>query len=315
LGQEAEDAFAEVGLTEFLERANWGVFERLYRDAMDRMRRLAEMQAKIYEKTSQQYLRSINEAMSPHFPVPGPEKRVLYQVRDCITSSAESENKLNLLQPLSILQLSDESPGCSQAHVRKGTEEPKLRRSSPRHEPRVRPACPDAIGYLSLCIGSMPSCDTASADTSPTATGMPWVRPIVRNLALKVSGGLAEGESLPKLECRGQGRSCGVSEQDPPLRQVRRSQSHAPPTLAAPPVGRRILLNSAEGLLTIGTLKMPAAPSGISPPAVGEMPPAPPKLAGKLQRPGMLASRSAPALPCGIAPMPRLLMQSVGSVY
>lgn len=342
-GQEAADAVAEAGLTEFLERGNWGVFERLYKDAMDRMRRLAEMQAKIYEKTSQQYLRNINEVMSPHFFVPGTDKSVLSQdvrslalqaageegkarqlietkraklpVRDHIIAAAGADSKPNLLEPLSVGQLTDDSAGVMTGHVRKAAEGPKLRKSSPRLEPHFRPTCPDAISDLSFCIGSMPFYDTASADTSPTATCMPLARPLVRNLVQKVPGGLAEGETLPKLECRGQGRACGIGEQDPPLRQVRRSQSLAPPAFAAPAVGRRVLPDGAEGLLSIGSLKIPAAPIGFAPSAAGQLSPGPPKPAAKLQKPGMLASRSAPALPSGPVPMPRLLVQTVCAIY
>merc|ERR1719498_2138446 len=76
LGEEADECAKSAGLTDFLAT---NVFERLYRDALDRMRRLAELQAKIFAKQSEDFLRSIGECMSPHIKLPGLDRNDIYQ--------------------------------------------------------------------------------------------------------------------------------------------------------------------------------------------------------------------------------------------
>jgi len=338
-----------AGLAEFLDRGPWNVFERLYRDALDRMRRLAEMQAKIYEKTNAEYLRNIGEFVSYHIPLPGEDlqdirnpaihsvseegkvrqliegkkpKLPVQQVPDHVASGTGGypSNSMNLLEPLSVMQLLDDSPRNAAVHVRKGQEEPKLHKSSPRHDARIRSPRQDPVGDLSLCIGSVMPHDSSAGGTvvPPYVTGAALGPPRsnIRGHAAKVPGGLAEGESLPKLECRGQGRAGHGGEYDSPPRQHHRSQSQAPfgAVASAARYSAAQLLSNAEPLLTIGNFKAAVPPSGV-PPGVAAEPPPPGKLPGKLHRPGLLASRSAPSLPSGPTQMPRLLMQSVGSIY
>jgi len=62
LGQQAESALWESGLAEFLNGRD--VFERLYRDAVMRMRRLAEAQVKVLQESSEEYARSVRSAHS-----------------------------------------------------------------------------------------------------------------------------------------------------------------------------------------------------------------------------------------------------------
>lgn len=63
LGQQAEDAIWEAGLAEFLNGRD--VFERLYRDALSRMRRLAEAQMKMLEESSDTFIRNVQHLYSP----------------------------------------------------------------------------------------------------------------------------------------------------------------------------------------------------------------------------------------------------------
>lgn len=187
-----------------------------------------------------------------------------------------------------------------------------------------------------LSIGSMlprsPPMDSAPSlgrVHAPTAAnGYPWVavtaagvnRPAPR-VAAKVPGGLAEGESLPRLECRGQGKPSG-REESPPPKSMQKSQSTSALALGAHsqhmykvPAANPGQLHGAEGLLTIGSLNIPV----VGPPAPPPSDPAKPSGNGKLQQrppPGLIASRSAPQLAPGQlapgpSPMPRLLMQSV----
>ncbi len=57
LGKEAADAIWESGLADFLKGRD--VFERLYRDALDRMRRYAEAQQRHLEETSKEFMRQV----------------------------------------------------------------------------------------------------------------------------------------------------------------------------------------------------------------------------------------------------------------
>merc|ERR1719456_1349300 len=63
LGKQAADAIWGAGLSEFLQGRD--VFERLYRDALNRMRRLAEAQARTFEETSNEFFRSLDCLMQP----------------------------------------------------------------------------------------------------------------------------------------------------------------------------------------------------------------------------------------------------------
>merc|ERR1712110_1192395 len=63
LGQEAADAIAQSGLGDFMQGRD--VFERLYRDALNRMRRLAEAQARVFEQSSDEFMRVIKAVLEP----------------------------------------------------------------------------------------------------------------------------------------------------------------------------------------------------------------------------------------------------------
>jgi len=61
LGPQTDDAIWQSGLSDFMQGKD--VFERLYRDALNRMRRLAEAQARIFEETSTEFLRVLSNMM------------------------------------------------------------------------------------------------------------------------------------------------------------------------------------------------------------------------------------------------------------
>merc|ERR1712216_166675 len=69
LGKQAADAIWGAGLSEFMQGRD--VFERLYRDALDRMRRMAETQARFFEETSQNFLLTIGAILNPRLKLPG----------------------------------------------------------------------------------------------------------------------------------------------------------------------------------------------------------------------------------------------------
>lgn len=68
LGKQLEAAMAEAGLTDMLQG---DVFERLYKDAMDRMRRFAEAQRLRQQETSGDYLRAVDAVFAPWTGPPG----------------------------------------------------------------------------------------------------------------------------------------------------------------------------------------------------------------------------------------------------
>mmetsp|Transcript_19592 Transcript_19592/g.35581 ORF Transcript_19592/g.35581 Transcript_19592/m.35581 type:complete len:1062 (-) Transcript_19592:76-3261(-) len=68
-GEVAQDAIHSAGLGGFMSDKN--VFVRLYRDAMDRMRRMAEAQARFFEEASHQFLRTVGSIIDPHLRLPG----------------------------------------------------------------------------------------------------------------------------------------------------------------------------------------------------------------------------------------------------
>jgi len=77
LGKQAAEALWGAGLSEFMQGKD--VFERLYRDALDRMRRLAESQARFFEETSANFLSSIGSIMNPNLRLPGLDEGSLPQ--------------------------------------------------------------------------------------------------------------------------------------------------------------------------------------------------------------------------------------------
>merc|ERR1719456_1353122 len=69
LGKQAADAIWGAGLSEFMQGRD--VFERLYRDALDRMRRNAEAQARWFEESSMDFLKTIGMIIDPRLKLPG----------------------------------------------------------------------------------------------------------------------------------------------------------------------------------------------------------------------------------------------------
>jgi hypothetical protein len=75
LGKQAADAMWGAGLTEFVQGRD--VFERLYRDALDRMRRSAEAQKRFFEECSLEFLKTVSGIMDPRLKFPGMDTRYL----------------------------------------------------------------------------------------------------------------------------------------------------------------------------------------------------------------------------------------------
>jgi len=60
LGAELQEAMEQSGLSDYLASCR-AVYERLYKDAMDRMRRFAESQARRMQETTQEYIRTVDD--------------------------------------------------------------------------------------------------------------------------------------------------------------------------------------------------------------------------------------------------------------
>lgn len=68
LGKLAGDLLFQAGLTDFANGRN--VFERLYQDALDRMKRLAKAQQELFETSSREFLRTLDAMLgTPAWPV------------------------------------------------------------------------------------------------------------------------------------------------------------------------------------------------------------------------------------------------------
>merc|ERR1719456_298482 len=88
LGKQAADAIWGAGLSEFMTGKD--VFERLYRDALDRMRRLAESQTRFFEESSTDFLRTIGQIVDPHMKLPGLDTNFLQHIQSQMPSEYTS---------------------------------------------------------------------------------------------------------------------------------------------------------------------------------------------------------------------------------
>jgi len=344
LGQIAAECVGEAGLTEFL-ATEQNVFQRLYRDALDRVQRLSELQARILEKQSFQFMRNVDDFMSPHISLEGLERddQMIHSnsvesqnfrqiidnrkskgsVWDGNTLKSEYPDKKDLPETLGVF--GDNPGGPSQPHkgsLRKSGEvwrsslSPGLSRSQSEELNTdlvlsIASVLPQNLGATDVA-GQLRRC------SSQVAAAGSAMRQGTRPVATKAPGGLAEGESLPRLECRGQGQSSSNGELEHPLKRSYPSQANlvlaqgstTSAMQAAKSQGQ--LFSGSEPLLTIGGLK--SLPRSSTCPVLPTVPELPVKPAGKLARPpGFVATR--PNAPPGPSPMPRLLMQSVGSIY
>jgi len=299
LGKIAAEACQAAGLSAFLDA--WkgrNVFERLYQDALDRMRRSAELQKEIFIKNSELFLQALTGFVDPHFKISGLDDLIVddangvsvagvgvkklqpmseakrLKPRHWDAPHAGILEKPNLLSPQNVFQLLESqlpvAPKTGGAERPEGGFKSRVRGSSPR---------PNSDVDLSvLSIGSYSPGDhgeTASRSSMIRSASLPascchssYVgsspsRPVARPLATRVPGGLADGETLPKLECRGQGRILEADQYNPhnesPLKNRQRSSYSSLSTA----VGGGTPLRTSDGwrltkdsmpLLTVGSL-------------------------------------------------------------
>lgn len=64
LGKEIDEAMQQSGLADYL-ASSQDVFIRLYKDALNRMRRFAEEQARVFQKNQEEYLRLMKDVLTP----------------------------------------------------------------------------------------------------------------------------------------------------------------------------------------------------------------------------------------------------------
>lgn len=312
-GDQARDVFEDCGLSDFMTKArNWNVFERLYHDAMDRVRRLAELQAKIYEKTSEQYLRNISDFMStPHFMMPGIEPAAF---PGSSTVMAEGKPKRRLIEDIKprlpayeqppapgiekldhvLGGIDAESRKASKGHLVKGP-------TQARHDSQVR--VPQGEPEISMSIGSV---SMLTADIDETMEGLHLGAAAQILSPSKMPGGLAAGEFLPQLGGPGRSRAIESDEQG--------TSSRSPKVHTHITAGYEVVCSypiMKADAVSPGSTK-PAAPSPV------QRDPPPPKASRKLQKPGLYGSRSTPNLPQNTPTpgpsVPRLLVQTVASV-
>eukprot|EP00927_Polykrikos_kofoidii_P070746 TRINITY_DN6713_c0_g1_i1.p1 TRINITY_DN6713_c0_g1~~TRINITY_DN6713_c0_g1_i1.p1 ORF type:complete len:1141 (-),score=231.14 TRINITY_DN6713_c0_g1_i1:152-3574(-) len=94
LGTQAASAIKKSGLTDFIQGRD--VFQRLYRDALDRMRRLAEAQARLFKETSDDFFRAVNNMV--YSPLQRLEAPYSIQRLDAMGYAAAQKHAQNQLQ-------------------------------------------------------------------------------------------------------------------------------------------------------------------------------------------------------------------------
>lgn len=142
LGKQAAEALWGAGLSEFMQGKD--VFERLYRDALDRMRRLAESQARFFEETSANFLSSIGSIMNPNLRLPGVGE--------------------GCLPPHALVTENVASSRLSSAAA-----------AAPRPRPRPQPS--DAFSMPRSAGGALPTRRSLSPPSSPSHAADSWTSP------------------------------------------------------------------------------------------------------------------------------------------
>jgi hypothetical protein len=267
LGKEAGEALADAGLSSFLQE--WhdrNVFERLYQDALKRMRHMNEVQQAAFVQNSEYFLSSVKDFFHDDGKLPGLGVRYIDEAprrvpelmgkragsqekqarlspddrrmrsKDCDPGRAAfSDNEL--LPPLNVLQLLE--PQHEHKLARRTEEIVERPEGSFKTRLRSTSPSPDRDANISaFAIGSAPK-TMPGAFPSIADKGRPM--PLPSGGYPKAPGALAEGEILPPLYCRGQGSmskmntiDTTVSSSDSPISlkkqhlDSQRSQSTAP---------------------------------------------------------------------------------------
>jgi len=172
LGKQAQDALWESGLAEFLNGRD--VFERLYRDATTRMRRLAEAQIKVLQESSADFIRNVQSLYSPLLGDDGSlqyaqgerASGVLFKGSPAVNSPKSAAGGDRSLSPgLAVTRLTRDGP--SAARPDEGAEEPPGRpmKTGLVPGPSVRQR---AAGLLSQDEGAFPP---PSSQRAPSVAG------------------------------------------------------------------------------------------------------------------------------------------------
>lgn len=306
LGKQVNEAIAQSGISDYMSK---DVFERLYRDALNRMRRMAEAQARSFEDTSQGFLLAIDHMLGAYPAVRG----ISQQHQD--SSVAHDQ-------------------GTPMGHHAFVSKAPDVLAYVPNRG-SMRPSSPDAVrgdDQVSLAISRFGSQPTAQAlrpdlvacrahEVIAQVHGQRRSRPLQQRV-------LVEAGSLPPLECRGAGASHlgtsavrsssgsgvayggrGEGRSGSPSLEKHLHVRAAPRSFApgSSDAGPALLIGSLRPPRTGGSLLLPpetrAAETRDTPP---------PSRAAV--RPRLIRSSSGTRSTPSMGP-PRLLVQSVGGAY
>lgn len=165
LGEEVEGALHGAGLSDFVQGRD--VFERLYRDALDRMRKHAETQQRVLEEQSKQFLGTVGSIFAP--PVKAPEN-YYYIEPDSQRAPAGREHAGHLQEQLQGvyrsegqgLYLTEPSP----TSVARGPSLGDVRVLPPQKVPQQSPAA--ALDISPLCSAAVDKPDRASHAHKPS---------------------------------------------------------------------------------------------------------------------------------------------------
>jgi len=344
LGKQAADAMWGSGLTEFMQGRD--VFERLYRDALDRMRRNAEAQARWFEECSLDFLRTVGMIMDPQLQLPGLDVRNLHDrdlssLRYCgDRRSSRGSRSPGSRSPSGSPNRASRSPRqVVTAPSRIGQKMDDLLNVGRLGPPLVSRQRMESAGFRQSQShinphGSMRSSSAASLQkrerpdtvlqmigSSPTPL-QEMRRPASQNFASQLpsrsrqslarSTG-AESKMLPPLECKGQGQ-LGVRSRSPSndaLEERMRRIIHAGPSHEARSMDREkdvFSSHSKDPLMTIGSLRTggTAPPSGLLPPHMLQEPRSSSAAKLAIGRPGTHGTNRTQSRQGGAMSMPHL---------
>ncbi|CAE8597966.1 unnamed protein product, partial [Polarella glacialis] len=223
LGQEAADAIFESGLADFMKN---DVFDRLYRDALRRMRSQAEAQARLLEESSAQFLRVINDLYQAPRMALDAAMGMLDRPRR-LSNVGDPSPMFQPTSPLQVMRLAlpsfdNPTPAMSPAHSRLRSKE------EPAEEVGQLAVGPLAVGHLAASAVRA----LGAADASPPVP----MRRVPPHRLGPVAGGREESTEglllVSQLGSKDRGRSLSEDE-------VPGGRSRAPATAPAAYPGRR----------------------------------------------------------------------------
>eukprot|EP00931_Biecheleriopsis_adriatica_P068927 TRINITY_DN42827_c0_g1_i1.p1 TRINITY_DN42827_c0_g1~~TRINITY_DN42827_c0_g1_i1.p1 ORF type:complete len:1007 (+),score=235.57 TRINITY_DN42827_c0_g1_i1:68-3088(+) len=316
LGKEAADAIWEAGLADFMQGRD--VFDRLYRDALRRMRSQAEAQARLLEESSASFMRVLHDlSLNPMSAVDAAIDLFTQQSSQQLPRYAQPRADASVQVSPSRDPSPSRSRDPSQARIPRGSPS---RAVLSLHEQANRDSVDSlAEGKELLMISGLGRQDAPGSPVGNAFAGVARGRPkppilvpqSQQQLHLQPSGGppmIVAGIAPGRLPADG---DLGSSQAPAP-----RSRS-PPPVRGSPSTSATVSHAGAGGYsrtafeeqppLAVSSIGPRAAPSGLIPPPAGTKRSTPSQLMPKLTGPGSRAGTPSQVLKsAGTASLPQL---------